>query len=143
MKITYKNEEFLINKKNPDYNAKQTKIITTLLENEKPIEKTRTYQELMQYHATIKVPGCGSSTGGFGDSTHLGKFTFISVQYPKQSKHRVFMYHRKNDRSPYTLFDNFEVNQYDPPVFHFQFNGDTLLYYDDISSSIIKTQVLK
>ena len=98
----------------------------------------RNYQEMMQYHNHLEIAGYGSSTGGFGTMTTLGRFTYFSVQIPRQKKFRVFIYGRKQDTISYVYVDHFIMAGIYPPMLTFAAEGDNLMYIHEITGKTIK-----
>ena len=96
------------------------------------------YQEMMQYHSQLGVAGYGTSTGGFGEITPLGQFTFFSTQIPGQQKFLVFVYGRKQEPTSYVFVDNFIMAGNYPPMLTFMSEGDDLIYIHELTRETIK-----
>lgn len=135
MVIVYRGEEYKVNKNDPDYNRKQIKKIEQIIVNDEAPVSFKTFSDMVDYHNTLEAPGYGSSTGGFGEKTKLGQFTFLSVEIPKRNKHRVLVYRRVDADKPYELFDDFMVTGPFPPVLTFNIKGRTVEYVEDITKN--------
>lgn len=102
----------------------------------------KNYQEMMQYHTQLGVAGYGNSTGGFGEITPLGQFTFFSAQIPGQQKFRVFVY-EKQEPTSYVFIDNFIMKGNYPPMLTFMSEGDELIYIHELSRETIKRKKIE
>lgn len=138
MVVTYLGQEIIVDRFSPGYSKAQAHIVDKLLRAEKAPEGFETFRQLVEYATSIQVPGGGASTGGFGDITELGQFTYFSVQYPLREEHRVFVYRAESkpdgnpSTGPYTYFDEFVRDGFYPPSFDFEASGDEVHYVDDM-----------
>lgn len=134
--VTWRGERFELPKAAPEYDEAQAARIARVLRSETPPATFPSFQALLDYHRTLAVPGYGEATGGFGDETPLGRFTFLSVQIPRTEQHRVLVYRR--DGEGYRLFDDFLFEGRHPPVLTFKADGPRLLYAEDLSRRVVR-----
>lgn len=136
--VHYRGTAYAVPRVHPDYNdAQAAEIAGVILHDRAPVTAAN-YQMLIEYLNTLEAPGYGSSTGGFGEITGWGKFTYISVQLPKKASHRVMIYRAERDGSAYTYFDDFLLDGVYPPSFRFLSESDDVVYLDERSHREIK-----
>lgn len=136
--VHYRRTAYPVPRVHPDYSDAQAAEIAGVILHDRAPATAENYQRLIDYLNTLEAPGYGSSTGGFGEVTGLGKFTYISVQLPKKSSHRVMIYRADRDGSAYAYFDDFMMDGVYPPSFRFVSEGDDVVYLDDRSHREIK-----
>lgn len=136
--VHYRGTAYVIPAARPDYNDAQAAEIVEVILRDRPPVVAANYQALIDYLNTLEAPGYGSSTGGFGDVTGLGKFTYLTVQLPKKTSHRVMIYRAESAGGGYAYFDDFLLEAEYPPSFRFVSEGDDLLYLDERSHREVK-----
>ena len=136
--VTWRGERFTLPKAAPEYDEAQAARIARVLRSESPPASVPSYQALLDYLRTLSVPGYGESTGGFGDETPLGRFTYISVQIPRTREHRVLVYRR--DGEGYRLSDDFLYHGVQPPSLTFKAEGGRLAYVEDLTRRVIRVR---
>lgn len=134
--VTWRGERFELPKAAPEYDEAQAARIARVLRAETPPARVPSFQALLDYHRTLVVPGYGESTGGFGDETPLGRFTFLSVQLPRSEQHRVLVYRREGEG--YRHVDDFLYEGRYPPSLTFKADHGRLLYLEDLSRRVIR-----
>ena len=140
MQVHYQGRVFVVDRVHPDYNAEQVKEIKAIITNEKPPLLFQSYKALMDYYRQLKAPGFGGSTGGFGEKTTLGQFTFITVEIPKHQRFRTFILRRQGEQKPYHLFDEFYYHDRYAPLFQFVVDDRTVSYIHQIKGKIIRAK---
>jgi len=139
MQVQYRGRTFVVDRTRPDYSADQANKIKAIITSEKPPLLFQSYKALMAYYRQLKAPGFGGSTGGFGEHTPLGQFTFISVEIPKHQRFRTFIYRRQGDQGPYLLFDHFYYDDCFAPLLQFMVEGKQVHYVHQMKGKVIRT----
>lgn len=136
--VHYHGAKYTVSRTQPEYSDAQADAIMRVAIHDRPPLTAASYQVLINYLNTLEVPGYGSSTGGFGDVTVLGKFTYISVQLPKKALHRVMIYRADAGGTSYAYFDDFLIKGIYPPSFRFVSEGEQVVYLDERSHRGVK-----
>lgn len=137
--VEYHAETFVVPLEDPSYTESQAARIQSLIISQLPPSRFESFSAMISFHNFMEVPGCGSSTGGFGDETPLGLFTFVSVEIPNKPKHRVFVYRSDNHEAPYTYVDDFIFENAYPPQLFFEIYDGKLNYRHDGSNRIVRS----
>ncbi|MCG8697057.1 MAG: hypothetical protein MI922_03315 [Bacteroidales bacterium] len=137
MPVYFADQEFIVDKDNPEYSKKQAEQIHNIIKEIKAPKHFVDYVDFMEYYEKYVVPGYGSGTGGYGDSTKFGYFTFICTELPQLQKHRVFVYQTDKPNGEYEFFEDFYYDGYHPPSIIFASQFDTLYYLNDLQQGKI------
>lgn len=132
MIVVYRGEKYEVPTLNTDYTDGQAAKIAQIMLSVEPPKICATFSDLISFTADLAAPGYGKASGGFGERTTLGQFTFVSVEVPKQNKHRTFVYRKEDKGAAYHLFDDFMYEGLYPPSIIFKSKGNTLLYTTDM-----------
>jgi len=130
--IEYRGQKFQLPENNTAYSDAQAREIETLLLGVQPPAVFEEFSDLIDFAVGIFVPGYGRATGGFGDETELGVFTFVSAQVPQKDLHRVFVFRQDDGGESYHLFHEFMYEGFYPPSIIFKAKGHELLYTTDM-----------
>ena len=139
--VNYRDMDVKINR-DGSYPDKYAALIRNKIDSLEMPKKFTNFESFFDYYYSFEAPGCGSSSGGFGDSTSTGLFTFFSVQIPNTNRHKVVVYTAEHNTQLYHSFDSFSYEGPFPPVFTFHYIDDTLHYYEDHSAKIVRYSLL-
>lgn len=141
--VEYQNLEFGVNRKNPGYNAEQQEIINTIISNLEAPKNFQNFDGYVDFYTPYFVPGLGSATGGYGDATEKGLFSYISIELANIQKHRILVYTSPAPDSIYQIVDDFYYEGPFPPSIEFKVENNTLYYINDLNQGeVIKTLAL-
>ncbi len=140
MTVVYRGERFEVPRAGPEYSEEQAARIEKIILGETPPESLPSFDALIEYHRGFAVPGQGDSSGGFGDETPRGRFTFLAVEIPRRGRHRVLVYRQEGEGGPYRIYDDFLYEGETPPVLTFRVRGEELQYLEDFSGRVVRTR---
>ncbi len=122
--INYLGETFIFKHESKGYNREQATRACRLLSTAPAPRFLETYAELIDTQNTLNPPQVGCSTGGFGDHTSLGQFTYISMGFPGRNEYRVFVYQAEEANARYRFIEEFRhYNRYPPSLDFIVENG--------------------
>jgi len=140
MTVVYRGERFDVPRVGTEYSEEQAARIEKIILGETPPASFPSFDGLVRYQRGFAVPGQGESTGGFGDETPLGRFTFLAVEIPRRGRHRVLVYRQEGPAGAYRFFDDFICEGPHPPVLTFRAQGGELLYVEDLTKRVLRTR---
>ncbi len=126
--IVYLGETFLFKGESDHYSFDQCVRAERLLQDALAGPFFATYAELMAEHERLTPPRTCSSTGGYGDHTALGQFTYLAMRFPGRNEYRVLVYQAEQANSAYRLIDDFSYYHLLPPSLNFCVEDGQLTY---------------
>ncbi len=135
--VDYLGETFLFPPTSQGYTAEQSARVERLLNHAPAPAFFATYGELMEAHEKLTPPRTSSSTGGYGDRTALGQFTYIAMGLPHKNEYRVLVYQAEAENIRYRFIAEFRhYNRFPPSL-------DFLVHEGKLACRIAQGPILK
>ena len=129
-----------INDEQPQYTEQQKKEIEDVIRNIAPKDTFNTFENFVNHYIAYDVPGYGNVSGGFGNPTELGMFSYYALQMPYTGHFRVFVYYTKSeDEFDYHYYADFLHKEISAPVFTIYKENNKLVCRDDKTNALVYT----
>lgn len=141
--ISYRGENFSVDKDAPRFSERQVKKVNDILRNAYVPGKLPVLRDLIDFRTSLEVPSKSSSLNGAGAITSFGKIYYATVQFAGESNnHRVFVYNKKDENSPLLLVTHFIHKYVNVPIFECSSDGNKLILRDK-NTGFKKTILMK